>query len=124
MFIVVGAVLAGAIFVVAAYTLGRADGMSHPTPDAAPLALPTDRLCSAADLGDLRFDTGLRGYRMGQVDAVLRRLAYDLDQRDERIRELTARLEPAADADDSEWSAGLSREHPDDVSEDAAETPR
>ena len=40
----------------------------------------------------LRFGVALRGYAMDQVDAVLDRLATELDARDARVAELTARV--------------------------------
>ncbi len=39
----------------------------------------------AADVGGVRFDTVLRGYRMDQVDDVLARLADAIAQRDDEI---------------------------------------
>ena len=44
----------------------------------------------------LRFGVALRGYAMDQVDAVLDRLAAELDARDARIAELEAQLGAAA----------------------------
>ena len=40
----------------------------------------------------LRFGVALRGYAMDQVDAVLDRLAADLEARDTRIAQLEAQL--------------------------------
>lgn len=49
-----------------------------------------DAPLSAADLGALKFGVTLRGYAMGQVDDVLRRLAAEIEARDVCIAELTA----------------------------------
>ena len=46
------------------------------------------------DVESLRFDIGLRGYRMDQVDAVLDRLTEELRARDEEL----AALRPAPQA--------------------------
>ena len=46
--------------------------------------LPDDELRDD-DLDELRFDVGLRGYRMTQVDGVVDRLRRELRERDEQI---------------------------------------
>ena len=58
-------------------------------PDRPDLALPDEPLTSA-DVEGVRFSMALRGYRMAEVDAVLERLARELDERDRRIAELAA----------------------------------
>ncbi len=50
-------------------------------------ALPEETL-HPEDLQELRFDVGLRGYRMDQVDAVLERLGEELQDRDRQLAEL------------------------------------
>jgi DivIVA domain-containing protein len=45
-----------------------------------------------ADLKEVRFDLAFRGYRMAQVDRVLRRTAYDLGYKDEMIAVLEAEV--------------------------------
>ena len=44
------------------------------------------------DVRGLRFGVALRGYAMDQVDAVLDRLAAELDARDARVAEVEAQL--------------------------------
>ena len=62
--------------------LSRDDpGLQPAEPDGRAVPLPADRPLVEPDLSALRFDTGLRGYRMDQVDAALRRAAYDLGYR-------------------------------------------
>jgi DivIVA domain-containing protein len=41
--------------------------------------LPQDRPLTAADLREVRFDTVVRGYRASEVDALVERLAAQLD---------------------------------------------
>jgi DivIVA domain-containing protein len=78
------AVLA-AIAVVAAGTGG---GLVPSSPDRAPGGeLPPDEVDPAA-LEGLRFSLAFRGYRMDEVDAVIDRLATELEIRDGRIAEL------------------------------------
>ena len=45
---------------------------------------------------DVRFNLGVRGYRMAEVDDVLDRLAAEIAQRDARIAELTGARSGAA----------------------------
>ncbi|MFX4291313.1 DivIVA domain-containing protein [Streptomyces bohaiensis] len=80
--------------------LGSGDGSGGPTsgglPEAAPDRpddpLPQDRAVAPADLAALRLPVAPRGYRMGDVDEVLDRLAAELADRDERIEELRVAL--------------------------------
>ena len=57
------------------------------------------------DVRGLRFGVALRGYAMDQVDAVLDRLAAELDARDARVAEVEAEL--AARGGPSTESAGV-----------------
>lgn len=53
------------------------DGVPDDAPDHGDLGVP-DRLLTADDIPALRFRTGLRGYRMEDVDAALERVAQSL----------------------------------------------
>ncbi|TAK68595.1 MAG: DivIVA domain-containing protein [Actinomycetota bacterium] len=64
---------------------GLADGAPGDTPAVA----------RAVDVDEIRFDIGLRGYRMDEVDEVLDRLGDELSARDARIAALQARLDQA-----------------------------
>jgi DivIVA domain-containing protein len=89
------AVLA-AIAVVAA---GLGGGMGTASPDRAPGGeLPLDEVDPAA-LEGLRFSLAFRGYRMDEVDAVIDRLATELEIRDGRIAELEGHDSPPAEDD-------------------------
>ncbi len=84
--------------VTAVVAVGRGDGLSDPEPDRAPYGtLPPGDVDRAA-LDRLRFSLGFRGYRMDEVDAVLDRVAAELDAKNERIAELEAhaRQKPGA----------------------------
>jgi DivIVA domain-containing protein len=61
-----------------------ADGRARP--------LPNNRSLTEDDLKTVRFDLALRGYRMAQVDRVLRRTAYDVGYKDEMIAVLEAEV--------------------------------
>ena len=59
-------------------------GMGAATSSLSHEPLPDDELHDS-DLDELRFDVGLRGYRMTQVDGVVDRLRRELRERDEQI---------------------------------------
>ncbi|MCW2806994.1 MAG: hypothetical protein JWQ93_949 [Marmoricola sp.] len=67
----------GAAAVVAS---GRGDSLAPAYDDRADVRLPADGPVTAADLRALRFNTALRGYRTSEVDALLERLAAQLDE--------------------------------------------
>ncbi|KAD4060438.1 DivIVA domain-containing protein [Arthrobacter yangruifuii] len=68
--------------------LTAVQGLAEPDPRLPPVLLPEHP--AAADVARVRFPVALRGYRMGQVDEVLDRLAAALGERDARIRDLEA----------------------------------
>ena len=67
----------GGVAVVAA---GRGSSMGPAYDDRADVSLPGDRPVTAEDLRALRFNTTLRGYRASEVDALIDRLAEQLDE--------------------------------------------
>src|SRR5258705_7394508 len=90
--VVVVLVVGGLVFGVVSLLSGDDPGMSLADPDGRARPLPNNRSLSEFDLKDVRFDLGLRGYRMSQVDRVLRRTAYDLGYKDEMIAVLEAEV--------------------------------
>jgi len=68
--------LIGGVAVVAA---GRGESMAPAQNDAPPVDLP-DRALVGEDLRRVRFNVAFRGYRAAEVDALLRRLADQLDE--------------------------------------------
>jgi DivIVA domain-containing protein len=88
-------VLLAVVAVIAVVAVGRGGSMPPAEPDRSPRGeLPAGEVDRAA-VDALRFTVGLRGYRMDEVDAVLDRLAAELEARDARIAELQQR--PARD---------------------------
>ena len=61
---------------------GRGGSMAPTYDDRPDLALPADRPLSAQDLRTVRFPLAVRGYRMSDVDALLARLATELEDHD------------------------------------------
>ena len=91
--LVAGALAVGAIgFGIAALLSGGDPGLAPVEPDGRAVPLPGVRPLSESDVTSLRFDTGLRGYRMAQVDAALRRAAYDIGYKEELINVLEAEV--------------------------------
>jgi len=91
--VLVGALVVGAIgFGIAALIFGGDPGLVPTEPDGRAVPLPRFRPLVEADIARVRFDTGLRGYRMAQVDAALSRAAYDLGYKEELINVLEAEI--------------------------------
>ena len=66
----------GGVAVVAA---GRGGSMAESFDDRPDARVPVDGPLTAQDLRRVRFSTALRGYRMSEVDALLDRLAAEMD---------------------------------------------
>lgn len=76
-FAVVLVLLIGAIAVVAA---GRGEGLPPVERD---LMAPYDGPLTADGLREVRFNVAMRGYRIAEVDALLSRMAEEMESRDE-----------------------------------------
>lgn len=75
-FAVVVVALLGGVAVVAS---GRGGSLAESFDDRPDARVPADRPLDAEDLRSVRFDTVVRGYRMSEVDALLERLALELE---------------------------------------------
>jgi DivIVA domain-containing protein len=69
----------GGIAMVAA---GRGTPMSREYDDRPDVLVPRDRTLVGDDLRTVRFSLAFRGYRMAEVDALLDRLAREMEDRD------------------------------------------
>ncbi|WFE38266.1 DivIVA domain-containing protein [Micromonospora sp. WMMD998] len=88
--LVVALTVAAVVFGVTALVSGRDPGLVPAEPDGRSVPLPGARPLDESDVTGVRFDTALRGYRMAQVDAALRRAAYDIGYKSELIGVLEA----------------------------------
>ena len=61
---------------------GWGSGMREVYDDRPDVLVPGDRRLGGDDVRAVRFTTAFRGYRMDEVDALLDRLAAELDERD------------------------------------------
>ncbi|RLP93865.1 DivIVA domain-containing protein [Micromonospora sp. BL4] len=92
LFLVVALTVAAVVFGVTVLVTGRDPGLVPAEPDSQAVALPASRPLRESDVGAVRFDTGLRGYRMAQVDQAMRRAAYDIGYKSELIGVLEAEV--------------------------------
>lgn len=96
-YLVVMVLVAAVVFLLASVVFGRGEELPALPPGASPTRLPADGL-TADDLRDVRFQLVLRGYKMSEVDWVLRRTGEELDALRARIAELeSARATETAD---------------------------
>ena len=65
---------------VAVVASGRGGSLPEAYDDRPDVRIPADGPLSSDDVRGVRFSLGLRGYRMSEVDALLERLATQLDQ--------------------------------------------
>jgi DivIVA domain-containing protein len=75
-FAVVAVAVMGGVAVVAS---GRGGSMTEAYDDRPDALVPADGPLLASDLRRVRFSTAFRGYRMSEVDALLDRLAVELE---------------------------------------------
>ncbi|MET7393430.1 DivIVA domain-containing protein [Dactylosporangium sp. NPDC005572] len=91
--VLIAAVVVGAIgFGVSLLITGDDPGIEGHEPDGRAVPLPSSRPLVEGDVSQLRFDTVVRGYRMGQVDTALRRAGYDIGYKEELINVLEAEI--------------------------------
>ncbi|MEU1842226.1 DivIVA domain-containing protein [Micromonospora sediminicola] len=88
--LVVALTVAAVVLGVTVLVSGRDPGLVPTEPDGRAVPLPGTRPLDESDVSEVRFDTALRGYRMAQVDAAMRRAAYDIGYKSELIGVLEA----------------------------------
>lgn len=86
--VLVGAALWFGAGIVRGRSMGA--GLDEPTPNLPPVLLPEQ--AGVADVDNVRFGLGLRGYRMDQVDQVLDELRDQLLAKDREIEQLQDQL--------------------------------
>ncbi|WP_230415917.1 DivIVA domain-containing protein [Micromonospora tarapacensis] len=103
--LVVAVTVAAVVFGVTVLVTGRDPGLVPAEADGRAVPLPGDRPLREADVGEVRFDTALRGYRMAQVDQAIRRAAYDIGYKTELIGVLEAEVAALRDGRTAEADA-------------------
>ena len=105
MYLLVVAVVAAALFGLAALVFGRGEELAPLPPGATPTRLPAGAV-DGDDVRRLQFQQAVRGYRMDEVDWVLERLADELDRVEAERDGLLARVAHL----EAELAAGAHRE--------------
>jgi DivIVA domain-containing protein len=83
--------VAAVVFLLASVVFGRGEELPALPPGASPTRLPSTGI-TAEDIRDVRFQLVLRGYKMTEVDWVLRRVGGELDELRSEVAELRERL--------------------------------
>jgi DivIVA domain-containing protein len=89
-YLVVMLLVAAVVFLLAAVVFGRGEELAPLPPGSSPTRLPAADI-TGEDLNEVRFQLVLRGYKMSEVDWVMRRLGVELDELRTRIAELEQR---------------------------------
>ncbi len=88
-YLLVMLLVAAVVFLLASLVFGRGEELAPLAPESSPTRLPTDDITSA-DVGDVRFQVVVRGYKMSEVDWVMSRLGTEIDLLRARVAELEA----------------------------------
>ncbi|SEB33254.1 DivIVA domain-containing protein [Amycolatopsis tolypomycina] len=89
-YLVVMLLVAAVVFLLAAVVFGRGEELAPLPPGSSPTRLPAEDI-TGEDLAEVRFQMVLRGYKMSEVDWVMRRLGVELDDLRARVAELEER---------------------------------
>ncbi|HEY3469058.1 MAG TPA: DivIVA domain-containing protein [Amycolatopsis sp.] len=89
-YLVVMLLVAAVVFLLAAVVFGRGEELAPLPPGSSPTRLPAEDI-TGEDLNEVRFQLVLRGYKMSEVDWVMRRLGVELDELRARVAELEQR---------------------------------
>jgi DivIVA domain-containing protein len=91
-YLVVMLLVAAVVFLLAAVVFGRGEELAPLAPGSSPTRLPAEDI-TGDDVQSVRFQLVLRGYKMSEVDWVMRRLGVEIDNLRGRIAELEAERE-------------------------------
>jgi hypothetical protein len=112
--------LAGVLFLAAAYLLPAGEQIAPPIRDEPIWDLPSGTQLASDEIQTVRLPVALRGYRFAETDLLLDRLAEELRSRDEEIDRLRELRSPYHFAAEQALAAGdddaveLSKESDDD----------
>ncbi|MFD6857438.1 DivIVA domain-containing protein [Rhodococcus sp. NPDC060090] len=96
LYVLVIVVVGAALFFVATVVFGRGEALAPIPPGTTATVLPASEV-TGTDVRDLRFQQTLRGYKMGEVDWALDRLAREIDELRGRIEEYEGSAETLGD---------------------------
>ena len=102
--------VAGVLFLAAAYLLPAGEQIAPPIRDEPLWELPSERALRSDDIAGVRLPVALRGYRFAETDLLLDRLGDELRARDEEIARLKGHEAPVAPDESAEgeqlWGRG------------------
>ena len=90
-YLVVMILVAAVVFLLASVVFGRGEELPALPPGASPTRLPSSGV-TAEDVRNIRFQLVVRGYKMSEVDWVLRRLGGELEDLRAEVDELRERV--------------------------------
>lgn len=90
-YLVVMVLVAAVVFLLASVVFGRGEELPALPPGASPTRLPASGI-TAEDVRDVRFQLVVRGYKMSEVDWVLRRVGAELAELHAEVADLRERL--------------------------------
>jgi DivIVA domain-containing protein len=93
-YLVVMVLVAAVVFLIASVVFGRGEGLPALPPGASPTRLPSSGI-TATDVREVRFQLVVRGYKMSEVDWVLRRVGGELEELRTEVAQLRERLAEA-----------------------------
>jgi DivIVA domain-containing protein len=100
-YLVVMVLVAAVVFLIASVVFGRGEELPALPPGASPTRLPSSGI-SADDVREVRFQLVMRGYKMSEVDWVLRRVGGELEELRTEVAQLRSRLATAERTDEPE----------------------
>lgn len=83
--------VAAVVFLLASVVFGRGEELPALPPGASPTRLPSSGV-TAEDIRNVRFQLVVRGYKMSEVDWVLRRIGGEMEDLRAEVDELRERL--------------------------------
>jgi DivIVA domain-containing protein len=89
-YLVVMMLVAAVVFLLSSVVFGRGEELPALPPGASPTRLPAGGV-TAEDVRNIRFQLVVRGYKMSEVDWVLRRLSGELEDLRAEVAELRER---------------------------------
>ena len=90
-YLVVMILVAAVVFLLASVVFGRGEELPALPPGASPTRLPSSGV-TAEDIRNVRFQLVVRGYKMSEVDWVLRRIGGEMEDLRAEVDELRERL--------------------------------
>lgn len=93
-YLVVMLLVAAVVFLLSAVVFGRGEELAPLAPGSSPTRLPAGDI-TADDIAGVRYQLVLRGYKMSEVDWVMRRLGVEIDELRAKVAALEADREEA-----------------------------